>query len=149
MRAWMRLPRPTTQAMGRILILLVFGLTLAFGQSEGPQPTQLNRGAYAELAKVPAKEQARQNPLASDPDAVAAGGKLFEEHCSKCHGENAKGTREGPSLRVQPVRQATPGALFSVLTNGVVRRGMPVWSKLPEPERWQLVSFLKSLETGE
>lgn len=32
-----------------------------------------------------------------------------------------------------------------ILTNGVVRRGMPVWSKLPEPQRWQLVSFLKSL----
>jgi hypothetical protein len=31
------------------------------------------------------------------------------------------------------------------LTNGVVRRGMPVWSKLPEPQRWQLVSFIKSL----
>jgi hypothetical protein len=22
---------------------------------------------------------------------------------------------------------------------------MPVWSKLPEPERWQLVSYVKSL----
>jgi hypothetical protein len=22
---------------------------------------------------------------------------------------------------------------------------MPVWSKLPEPERWQIVSYLKSL----
>jgi hypothetical protein len=22
---------------------------------------------------------------------------------------------------------------------------MPVWSKLPEPERWQIVTFLKSL----
>jgi hypothetical protein len=22
---------------------------------------------------------------------------------------------------------------------------MPVWSKLPEPQRWQLVSYLKSL----
>jgi len=24
---------------------------------------------------------------------------------------------------------------------------MPVWSKLPEPERWQLVSYIKSLGT--
>jgi hypothetical protein len=42
--------------------------------------------------------------------------------------------------KVQP-----PGALFWLLTNGVVRRGMPVWSKLPEPQRWQLVSFIESL----
>jgi mono/diheme cytochrome c family protein len=50
-----------------------------------------------------------------------------------------------PSLRADPVRQATPGTLFWILTNGVVRRGMPVWSKLPEPQRWQLVSYVKSL----
>jgi mono/diheme cytochrome c family protein len=43
------------------------------------------------------------------------------------------------------VQQATPGTLFWILTNGVVRRGMPVWSKLPEPQRWQIVSYLKSL----
>jgi hypothetical protein len=31
------------------------------------------------------------------------------------------------------------------LTNGVVWHGMPVWSKLPEPERWQIVTFIESL----
>ena len=45
----------------------------------------------------------------------------------------AEGARKGPSLRADPVQQATPGTLFWILTNGVVRRGMPVWSKLPEP----------------
>jgi hypothetical protein len=35
--------------------------------------------------------------------------------------------------------------LFWILTNGVVRQGMPVWSKLPEPQRWQIVTFVKSL----
>jgi hypothetical protein len=34
--------------------------------------------------------------------------------------------------------------LRPVLTNGVVRHGMPVWSKLPEPQRRQIVSYLKS-----
>ena len=33
---------------------------------------------------------------------------------------------------------------FWLLTNGVVRKKMPAWSKLPEPQRWQLVRFLKS-----
>jgi len=36
--------------------------------------------------------------------------------------------------------------LFWILNNGVVRRGMPVWSKLREPERWQIVTFLQSLK---
>ncbi len=57
----------------------------------------------------------------------------------------AEGGKEGPSLRADEVQQATPGTLFWILTNGVVRRGMPVWSKLPEPQRWQLVSYIRSL----
>ena len=55
------------------------------------------------------------------------------------------GGKKAPSLRVTEVQTASPGALFYILTNGVVRKGMPVWSKLPEPQRWQLVSYLKSL----
>lgn len=100
---------------------------------------------FAELAKVPEKARTRLNPLAGDPEAVAAGRKLFSQHCAECHGNNAEGGRKAPNLRAAEVQNATPGTLFWILTNGVVRRGMPVWSKLPEPERWQIVSFVKSL----
>jgi cytochrome c oxidase cbb3-type subunit 2 len=108
-------------------------------------PPKHDSSIYAELAKAPKKDAARRNPLAKDPDAVAAGGKLFSQHCAECHGDMADGGKKGPSLRADEVQQATPGMLFWLLTNGVVRRGMPVWSKLPEPQRWQLVSFIKSL----
>ena len=104
---------------------------------------------YDELAKAPEKARARLNPLAADPDAVAAGRKLFERHCAECHGDTAEGSKKAPSLRADPVQQATPGALLWILTNGVVRRGMPVWSKLPEPQRWQIVSYIKSLGPAE
>jgi len=104
---------------------------------------------YAELTKAPAKARARCNPLEKDPDAVAAGRNLFEQHCTECHGEFAEGGRKGPSLLVSQIHDAEPGALFWLLTNGVVWRGMPVWSKLPEPQRWQLVRYLKSLGVAE
>jgi mono/diheme cytochrome c family protein len=100
---------------------------------------------YAELSKAPEKARVRANPLASDPDAVAAGANLFDQHCAECHGDAGEGSRKGPSLLKDQVQTATPGTLFWLLTNGVVRRGMPVWSKLPEPQRWQLVAFIKSL----
>jgi hypothetical protein len=99
---------------------------------------------YAELAHVPGRAEAERNPLAGDLNALAAGGKLFAEHCAECHGETAEGTRRAPSLTDERVRQATPGALFWILTNGVVRHGMPDWSKLPDRERWQIVTFLNS-----
>ena len=104
-----------------------------------------DESVYAELAKVPRKALVRRNPLERDPEAVAAGEKLFALHCAECHGEMAEGGRKAPSLLVSEVQKATPGTLFWILTNGVVRRGMPVWSKLPEPQRWQLVSYVKSL----
>lgn len=100
---------------------------------------------YAELARAPDKATAKRNPMEKDPDAVAAGQNLFKQHCSECHGNAGYGTEKAPSLRAEEVQSAPPGAIFWILTNGVVRRGMPVWSKLPEPQRWQIVSFIKSL----
>ncbi len=114
-------------------------------QKENSSSAKKDNAVYAELAKAPKKAVARRNPMERDPDAVAAGANLFDQHCAECHGEMAEGGRKGPSLRADPVQHATPGTLFWILTNGVVRRGMPVWSKLPEPQRWQIVSYLKSL----
>ena len=122
--------------------ILVLANVIVAAQSNS---SDRDASVYAELAKAPGKAVIRHNPLESDPDAVAAGGKLFAQHCAECHGETASGGKKAPSLRVDQVQQATPGALFWLLTNGVVRRGMPVWSKLPEPQRWQVVSYIKSL----
>ena len=116
--------------------------------ADSAQPIN-DRSVYAEIAKVPEKERARRNPFENDANAIMAGSKLFAQHCAECHGNMAEGGKKGPRLRVDEVQGAAPGALFWVLTNGVVRRGMPVWSKLPEPQRWQIVSFLKSLRETE
>jgi len=133
------------------VIVSVVSSALVFGYLITPlvaQPADADKkegSVYAPLAKAPKKAVTRRNPLEDDPRAVAAGEKLFGLHCAECHGEMAQGGRKAPSLLADPVQQATPGALFWILTNGVVRRGMPVWSKLPEPQRWQLVSYIKSL----
>ena len=100
---------------------------------------------YAELGKAPEKYTQMSNPMAKDPEAPAAGAVLFEEHCESCHGKEAVGGKKAPSLRAPEVQNAAPGAIFWILTNGVVRKKMPVWSKLPEPERWQLVTYIQSL----
>lgn len=126
-----------------IAAVLLFGMAAAQTDNSGTQSPA--KSVYAELAKVPAKAAGRHNPLESDPEAVVAGAKLFEMHCAECHGPNADGGKKGPSLRAEEVQQAAPGTLFWLLTNGVVRKGMPVWSRLPEPQRWQLVSYIKSL----
>jgi cytochrome c oxidase cbb3-type subunit 2 len=98
---------------------------------------------YTVLAEAPEKSRGRRNPFEGNLRAASAGNKLFTQHCAQCHGSNAEGGMRGPSLHNDEVRQAAPGTLFWLLTNGVVRRGMPVWSKLPEPQRWQIVTYLQ------
>ena len=98
------------------------------------------------LKKVPAQEQQKNNPYETQADAVASGRQVFLQHCSHCHGENAEGNKKHPSLvspRIQ--QQATPGELHYLLVNGSMAKGMPPWSKLGDPQIWQLVSYLKSL----
>jgi mono/diheme cytochrome c family protein len=128
-----------------LLSLLLFVVLGGTGIAQDSQTLPKRNSDYTELSKAPEKSRAKQNPLAKDPEAATAGRILFAEKCAGCHGADAEGGKKGPSLRVGEVQDATDGAIFWVLTNGVVRRGMPVWSKLPEPQRWQLVSYVKSL----
>ncbi len=128
------------------LAIAVFGIGVCGTGRALAQAAPRNwKSIYAVLDEAPEKAKEKTNPFAGDDEAVAAGGKLFEQHCAECHGIKAGGTMHGANLLREEVQQATPGALFWILTNGVVRRGMPVWSKLPEPERWQIVTYLQSL----
>jgi mono/diheme cytochrome c family protein len=97
------------------------------------------------LTKVPAKERQRENPYAQDPKAASAGAKLFEENCAACHGANAEGKGNKPDLRSDRIQQASPGELHWLLTNGSLKNGMPSWTRLPDQQRWQIVTYLKSL----
>jgi len=126
------------------MVGLFLAVSAASAQDSGARTENNRKWNYVELTNVPEKARAKANPFENESDSVPAGGKLFERHCAKCHGIKAEGGKRGPSLIREEVQQATPAALFWVLTNGIVWHGMPVWSKLPEPERWQIVAFLKS-----
>jgi mono/diheme cytochrome c family protein len=130
-----------------IIALLLFVQLVSSVWAQNDTDTSKKHSIYAEIGKASVKARARQNPFENDPEAISAGGNLYAQHCADCHGSKAEGRkRGGPSLLVAEVQSAEPGAIFWILTNGVVRHGMPVWSKLPEPQRWQLVTFLKSLK---
>ena len=141
--------RAVTAALAACTLFLAASVILAQSRNSDKPPVAVapkyDPAIYAELQKAPEKARNRANPLQNDPEAVAAGGILFEQHCAECHGDAARGGKKAPSLRAVEVQEAAPGAIFWILTNGVVRKGMPVWSKLPEPQRWQLVRYVKSL----
>lgn len=98
------------------------------------------------LQQMPQKEMSRTNPYESQPAAARAGRKLFIRQCSSCHGQQAQGAERAPSLVSQKLSETPPGAIFWVLRNGSLLHGMPSFSHLPEPQRWQIVTYLKTLQ---
>jgi mono/diheme cytochrome c family protein len=98
------------------------------------------------LKNVSPDDHAKTNPYSGQPATVAGGAKLFADHCAKCHGADALGRGKRPSLRSERVqKQATEGDIFWLLKNGNLGRGMPNWSAIPEPSRWQIIAYLRSL----
>jgi mono/diheme cytochrome c family protein len=122
-----------------VVTLLVLASSLALARKNR------DAKAFTQLAAAPEAARARVNPLAGDSEAVAAGRKLYERHCADCHGISGENGRKGPGLLAPELQSAPDGAVFWAITNGNVRGGMPVWSRLPEPQRWQLTTYLKSL----
>jgi len=104
-----------------------------------------SRGVYTVIAQAPAKLRDWKNPYEGQADAIAAGEKLFLQHCAECHGEDARGAHRSANLRASGIQKATPGELVWFLRNGNLAAGMPSWSGLPAERRWQIVAYLKTL----
>ena len=98
------------------------------------------------LKKVPASDRARVNPVAAQPDAIAAGSHLFQNNCAQCHGADGNGRGSKPAVHSARMAGATDGDLYWLLKNGEPFRGMPSWAKLPEGQRWQIVAYLRSIQ---
>jgi mono/diheme cytochrome c family protein len=103
--------------------------------------------AQSPVQMAPAKFANRTNPFDQSETARLAGAKLYARDCAVCHGAGGEGLGKAPPLKRPDVSQAPPGALFWVLENGSIRNGMPSFAHLPEPQRWQIVTFLRSLNS--
>ena len=96
---------------------------------------------------APPDAVARQNPKSGNADAVTAGQKVFLRSCAECHGEDGTGLQEGVSnLQSPDVQKQSDGALFWKVTTGNVKKGMPAFGKLEETDRWNVVSYLRTLK---
>jgi len=93
---------------------------------------------------APASATQVKNPYAGDAQAAAGGKKLYAQNCAQCHGNNLQGMGPAPTLLSPKVKEAKPGELFWFITNGNLNNGMPSWSQLPKPQRWQIVTFIES-----
>ena len=85
-----------------------------------------------------------RNPFAGQPDAVAAGRKLFATSCSACHGASGEGGR-GPNLTTgRAIRRLNDKGMFTTIRSGVPGTDMPP-TNLPDDQTWRLVAFVRDL----
>jgi len=137
-------PRPWPRRWPSAGAALALALCAAAALAAGCAAAGAGAGPGLDSVPASAPARARIDPDAGSPDAVAAGRKLFLRHCAECHGDDARGSRRGPAIASERVREASPGALFWFLTNGRMAAGMPGWSRLPAARRWQIIAYLQS-----
>jgi len=83
-----------------------------------------------------------ESPRHSEND-IDAGGRLFREHCSSCHGDSGRGGNGGPSLYDHTFRQGrSDWAVYSTIKLGIPDTAM-VGRNLPRDDIWRLVSYLR------
>jgi mono/diheme cytochrome c family protein len=100
----------------------------------------------AHFHNAPKSSVQQLNPYAGQTAAVAAGARLYATDCASCHGMNGQGSGNGPPLSEGPTQSAPDGEVFWFITTGSVNNGMPAWGSLTEQQRWQIVTYLKSLK---
>jgi mono/diheme cytochrome c family protein len=114
----------------------LLAVTLSVAAQQSPDPSWV----------APEKEASRKNPFATKPELAAGGQKVFSRSCASCHGDEAhRASTKAPNLGSEAVQAESDGALFWKITNGNTRKAMPSWGSLPEPQRWQLVLYIRSL----
>ena len=80
---------------------------------------------------------AQQTPLDIQP--------TYSRLCSGCHGEDARGTQQGPGLAGNPsVRARSAQSLRNVIRNGIPTAGMPAFD-LPDETLDALTALIVSL----
>ncbi len=97
-----------------------------------------------------------KNPVAASAESVASGRKLYDRHCSECHGDTGKGdgmAGEGLDERPSNLTDAewehgpTDGEIFVVIRDGAGPKSemKSFAKKIPERQIWDVVNFVRTL----
>src|ERR1700680_2085671 len=94
---------------------------------------------------APEAAQQVKNPYAGQAQAAIAGKGIYARKCARCHGPAGEGSGNIPPLASGAAQTTADGAIFWYITRGDANNGMPSWAGLPKQQRWQVVTYLKSL----
>jgi len=96
----------------------------------------------------------QKNPIPANDENLAAGAKLYINHCASCHGVPSNSNSQFARSFNPPVPTFFTDAPdmpenqnFYIIQHGIRWTGMPAWNKtLSDTQMWQLVTFLSNIE---
>jgi mono/diheme cytochrome c family protein len=95
-------------------------------------------------------------PFAIDETVMRRGRARYDIFCSPCHGLTGEGDgmvvqrgyRRPPSFHADRLRQAPPGHLYDVITNGF--GAMPDYAaQIPVRDRWAITAYMRALQLSQ
>lgn len=131
-----------------VLGVHVFGFidTYEDDLAEGQADLQMIREAHAAQNPAQTVDAAALAAYVDDPAQVAAGAETYATYCQACHGDQGQGLI-GPNLTDDYwIHGATNEDVFTVITEGVVEKGMTPWEAvLTVEQRAQVMAFVQSI----
>ena len=95
-------------------------------------------------------------PFAVDEALMRRGRERYDIFCSPCHGLTGdgdgmvvqRGYRRPPSFHVDRLRDAPPGHVYDVITNGF--GAMPDYAaQIPVRDRWAIAAYMRALQLSQ
>ena len=102
------------------------------------------KGGNPEAAKI-------RNPVAASAESAAAGKRVYNRMCSRCHGPEGKGDGTAASVPVPDLTDATwdyggsDGEIFAVVHDGVSADMDGYAARLSDTDIWNVVNFVRSV----
>ena len=129
---------------GRVLVRICIGVLV--GALHPLTAAEPYKPYNAEAAKL-------KNPVASNPESIEAGRKLYRRHCASCHGATGKGDGGQALSGGEPSdltddawdTGSTDGEIFVVIRDGLSADMLGYKDKLKDAEMWQVVVFVRTL----
>jgi mono/diheme cytochrome c family protein len=116
---------------------------------------QLNEDEHLHTGRV-GGQPATTFPFAVDDVVMRRGRERYNIFCSPCHGLAGdgdgmvvqRGYRRPASFHIDRLRQAPPGHIFDVMTNGF--GAMPDYAaQIPVRDRWAIAAYLRALQLSQ
>ena len=101
-----------------------------------------------QLTTIPNPDLAIENPYFFAKDSIA-GADAFQRACASCHGMDAQGGANAPSLAAtNPLRRRSDFALYRSIARGIPGTALRPQA-LPSQTIWQIVAYLQSLRVAD